>query len=68
MSEIVSDAIDGFLVPPKHLDVLREKMLWMAEHRNEAVEMGQAGRRKVEDQFNPEVHYENLIKVYRKVL
>jgi glycosyltransferase involved in cell wall biosynthesis len=68
ISEIVSDTIDGFLAPPKNREVLQEKMLWMAEHRNEAVEMGQAGRRKVEAHFNPEIHYENLIKVYRKVL
>src|SRR5919202_139190 len=64
MSEIVSDTIDGFLVPTKNVEVLREKMLWMAAHRREAVEMGQAGRRKVETQFNPEIHYEKLINVY----
>jgi glycosyltransferase involved in cell wall biosynthesis len=68
MSEIVSDTIDGFLVPPNNLEVLREKMLWMAKNRSEAVEMGQAGRRKVQAQFNPEIHYEKLMDVYRKVL
>jgi glycosyltransferase involved in cell wall biosynthesis len=66
--EIVSDTIDGFLVPPKNVEILREKMLWMAEHRHEAVEMGQAGRKKVETQFNPEIHYEKIMEVYRKVL
>jgi glycosyltransferase involved in cell wall biosynthesis len=66
--EIVSDAIDGFLAPPKNVEVLREKMLWMAEHRHEAVEMGQAGRRKVETQFNPEIHYEKIMNVYRKIV
>lgn len=68
ISEIVSDTIDGFLVPPKNVEVLREKMLWMAEHPREAIEMGQAGRLKVETQFNPEIHYEKIMDVYRKVL
>jgi hypothetical protein len=43
-------------------------MLWMAEHCHEAVEMGQAGRRKVETQFNPEIHYEKIMNVYRKIV
>ena len=68
MSELLSDTIDGFLVPPKNVEVLREKMIWMAKHRREAVEMGQAGRQKVETQFNPEIHYEKILDVYRKVL
>jgi glycosyltransferase involved in cell wall biosynthesis len=68
MSEIVSDTIDGFLVPPKNVEVLREKMLWMAEHRHQAVEMGQAGRRKVEAEFNPGIHYKKLMNVYQKLL
>jgi len=68
MSEIVSDTIDGFLVTPKNVELLREKMLWMAEHRHQAVEMGQAGRRKVEAEFNPETHYKKLMAVYQKLL
>jgi glycosyltransferase involved in cell wall biosynthesis len=68
MSELLSDTTDGFLVPPKNVEVLREKMSWMAKHRREAVEMGQAGRQKVETQFNPEIHYEKILDVYRKVL
>jgi hypothetical protein len=43
-------------------------MLWMAEHRHQAVEMGQAGRRKVEAEFNPGIHYKKLMNVYQKLL
>ena len=68
MEEIVSDGVDGFLFPPGDVNALRERLLWMAEHRHEAVEIGVCGRRKVEKQFNEEVHYNDLLKVYKKAL
>lgn len=68
ISEVVTDRVDGILVPPRNAAVLREKMLWLAEHPHDAVAMGQAGRRKVETLFNSNVHYEKLMDVYRKVL
>lgn len=66
--ELISDRVDGFLVPPGDADALRQQMLWMATQRSQAVEMGLAGRRKVEEQFNPEIHYEKIMSVYRQVL
>ncbi|MDH4232717.1 MAG: glycosyltransferase family 4 protein [Nitrospirota bacterium] len=68
MTEIVSDGVDGFLSPPGDADALREKILWMAAHRQEAAEMGMMGRRKVEERFNPDMHYQKIISVYRKVM
>ena len=68
MTEIVTDGIDGYLVDPGNVKQLRERMLWMAEHPNQARKMGLAGRQKVEMHFNPESHYQKLMSVYQKIL
>ncbi|MGA9380130.1 MAG: glycosyltransferase family 4 protein [Phormidium sp.] len=66
--ELIVDNVDGFLVSPGDANALREQMFWMSEHRSEAVEMGNAGRQKVEAQFNAEIHYKKIMDVYKKVL
>ncbi len=68
MTEIVTNEIDGYTFSPGNVEQLREHMLWMTKHRQQSVEMGLAGRRKVETEFNPENHYQQLMRVYQKVL
>lgn len=67
MTEVVSDGEDGFLVPPGDVDALRERLVWMASHRHDALAMGQMGRRNAEARFSPQGHYEKLMDIYRKV-
>ena len=66
--ELIVDGVDGCLVPSGDQEALRERLLWMAEHRNEAVEMGRTGRHKMETMFNADIHYEKIMDVYRKFL
>jgi glycosyltransferase involved in cell wall biosynthesis len=67
MTEVVTDEVDGFLIPPGDATALRERLLWMATHPQQALEMGRRGRAKVENQFSPEQHYEKIMAVYKKV-
>ncbi|MBX7165461.1 MAG: glycosyltransferase family 4 protein [Pirellulales bacterium] len=66
--ELVDDGVDGFLVAPRDAEALADRLRWCWQHRREAVELGQAGRRKIEAQFNQELHYERVTDVYRQVL
>ena len=66
--ELIEDGVDGWLFPAGEQDALRERLLWMFEHKTEAVEMGRAGRRKVETEFNADIHYEKIMKVYQQFL
>ena len=68
MTEIVTDKVDGYLFSPGSVEELRSRMSWMATHRDKAVEMGIAGRLKVETQFNPQLHYQKLLSVYKKAI
>lgn len=67
MTEIVTDTVDGYLFTPGNVEELRSRMSWMANHRQEAVAMGLAGRLKVETQFNPELHYAKILALYKQV-
>lgn len=67
MTEVVSDGVDGFLVEPGDVPVLRERLAWMASHPVDALDMGRQGRAKVEEQFSPERHYEKIMATYKRV-
>ena len=66
--ELIENKVDGFLIPSAGTEALREKLLWMFEHKVEAVTMGKAGRLKMENEFNSDIHYEKIMNVYRKFL
>ena len=68
MTEVVSDGVDGFHIEPGNSAELAEKMRWMSQNRDRALEMGVAGREKVETQFNAANHYQKIMKIYREVL
>jgi len=63
--ELIKDEQDGFLFPPGDVETLREKILWLFEHPQQAVAMGQSGRKKVEALFSAERYYRELMAVYR---
>lgn len=47
-SDIVTDGVEGFVVPIRDLEVLKEKLEWCYRHPQELAEMGRAARRKAE--------------------
>lgn len=66
--ELIDNEANGFLVPPKEPEQLRDRLLWMSEHQTEAIEMGKAARKKVETEFNADIHYEKIMNVYQRLL
>jgi glycosyltransferase involved in cell wall biosynthesis len=51
MPEVVKDQVTGFVTPPNDPDSLREKILWLRDHRKEAGIMGERAREHVLDAF-----------------
>jgi glycosyltransferase involved in cell wall biosynthesis len=47
-SDIVTDGVDGFVIPIRNVEVLKEKLEWCYSHPLELAEMGYAARRKAE--------------------
>ena len=66
--EMVKDGETGFLFTPGYHRELREKIVYLLKHPSLVKTMGQKARRLVEQEYNAERHYENLIKIYNRAL
>jgi glycosyltransferase involved in cell wall biosynthesis len=51
MPEVVAHGVTGFIVPPNDPAALRERLAWLRDHPADAREMGDAGRRRVQECF-----------------
>lgn len=58
--DIITDGVEGFIVPIRDVDALAEKIQWCSEHMVELREMGQAARQKAE-QLNWKMYRSNLV-------
>ena len=47
-SDIITDGVEGFVVPIRNVEVLKEKLEWCYRHPLEVAEMGRAARTKAE--------------------
>jgi glycosyltransferase involved in cell wall biosynthesis len=65
--ESIADGETGLLVPPRDANALAEAVLTLAEHRNWARRMGQAGRERALDVFSWERFIATLEGVYERV-
>ena len=66
--ELIENEDDGLIFQPGDSQELADKMLKLWSNRGNAKEMGMVGRKKIEDRFNAELHYESLISIYNLVL
>ncbi len=64
MPEVVVDGVTGFVVPPNDPATLRERLLWLRDHRNEAKEMGRAARERVLDKFTWPRVVQRCLEIY----
>ncbi len=46
--DIITDGVEGFIVPIRNVEALKEKLDWCYSHPEELAEMGRAARRKAE--------------------
>ncbi len=50
--ETVEEGVNGFLVPVRNSEALAEKMIWILQHREEALVMGKESLRICRDRFD----------------
>ncbi|MDJ0708318.1 MAG: glycosyltransferase family 4 protein [Leptolyngbyaceae cyanobacterium MO_188.B28] len=46
--DIITDGVEGFIIPIRDVDALKEKVEWCYRHPQELAEMGRAARKKAE--------------------
>jgi L-malate glycosyltransferase len=66
--EIITDGVDGVLVPAQNNRALAETCLALGLDRDRARGLGVAARRTVEERFSHEANGEALMNAYRSVL
>jgi len=62
--ELVKEGETGFLFNPGDVGDLKNKILNLAQDKAKIEEIGLNARRSVEENFNPEKHYYELMKIY----
>jgi glycosyltransferase involved in cell wall biosynthesis len=65
--EIVEHKLNGLLVPAKNPRALAEALRYLAGNPNEKRRMGEAGRRKVLEEFDERIVIEKTMGVYREL-
>lgn len=66
--DIVRDGTDGFIIPIRDTESLKEKILWCYENQDECRTMGHAARRRVEEDFTWHDYGRRVVNSYRSVL
>lgn len=66
-SEAIGEGQTGFLVPPKDLDTLAQRIITLLNDRDLARRMGEEGRRSVDPRFNIEVMVQKVGQLYREL-
>jgi D-inositol-3-phosphate glycosyltransferase len=65
---LITDALDGFLVPMGNALVLANRLQLLAQNKALNEQLGQAARKTVETRFTQEIAGETFIDMYRKLL
>jgi len=62
----IIDGYNGFLVPSRDPDAIAEKILWFAEHPQQANQMGMNGRKIAEERFDLSKRIDAIVELYKK--
>jgi glycosyltransferase involved in cell wall biosynthesis len=68
MVEVVVDGKSGFLFTSGAIDEIAERMQYFIDQPDKAIEMGRFGRGLVDEKFNPDTHFTELMQVYKKAV
>lgn len=68
VSQIVTDGQSGFLVPPRDVNALAERLEYLIEHSEKWPELGRNGRRLVEEKYDIVKLSKKLEDIYTQLL
>jgi len=65
--ELVKNKETGLLFEPGDERDLAKKINWLFNNKKEIIKMGEKAREKIEKELSPEMHYQKLAEVYKKI-
>jgi colanic acid/amylovoran biosynthesis glycosyltransferase len=66
--EIVTDGVNGYLIPERDAETLAERLMHLIKHPEIWAEMGKAGREHVTKHFNAKAQFETLLQIYASLI
>ena len=66
--DVINDGVNGYLVKPKDVHAIADKILYLYEHQEEAREMGRMGRKIVEERFDINRKIDRILSLYEELL
>ena len=66
--ELIQNGKYGYIYPAKDYEKLAEKITFAQNNREKIIEMGKEAKIYSDENFNDEIFYENLMRVYSKFL
>jgi glycosyltransferase involved in cell wall biosynthesis len=67
-SELVLDGETGFLVPPGDPAALADRIAYLLDHPEEALRMGQAGKKHIEQHFSLKTMVDKTVEIYEQAI
>lgn len=66
--ELVSDNETGFLIPPRQVQILAEKICLLIQNKSERLRLGANGKKRLEQYFSPEKMISNYNVILNTIL
>lgn len=66
--DIVDDGKEGFIIPIRSVEKLKEKLTYMYEHPEERARMGEAAKARVSQGFTWDDYGDNMVAAYSRIL
>jgi len=66
--DLIKAGKEGFIVPIRDVEALKEKILYLYEHQDICYEMGQAAKRKAQQGFTWDDYGKKITDVYQNIL
>jgi glycosyltransferase involved in cell wall biosynthesis len=65
--DIIDDGADGLLFPKKDIRALAEKIIFLLDHPEERIRLGNAARKKFAERFTVSIFERNMLQVFNQV-
>lgn len=66
--DLVEDGSEGFVIPIRDVEALKQKLLWCYQNRDACRQMGEAARQKVQQGFSWDDYGDRMLTAYQEVL
>jgi len=68
LPEIITDGVDGMLFTMGDAEELANKVKSVWNNDNKLKQMGEAAKKRVQEQNNPEKYYQKILEIYERVI